>query len=173
MLTSVALHAHSLMHCLPLSSIVEEYKCAKVRLAMMLRNSPDCVISSDPPRLRSGRKWQVESAVDDAVAEAQFAEVLGAVQMGRAGVGFGTPHRWWSKENASGRRQLVVGVVRRDEERQRCAKAMQQPVQGAWTTWEGVRPRSLTWQQIWEMPESALRFLVQSTYDVIPTPLSI
>jgi len=116
---------------------------------------------------------QVEgrSAADDAVGMARFEEVLGTVQTGRAG--FGAQRRWWSKENNAGRRRLVVDVVRRDVERRRCATAVQQSVQGAWTTWEAVQQRSLSWRQIWEMPESALRFLLQATYDVLPTLVNL
>ncbi|GFN81807.1 polyprotein [Plakobranchus ocellatus] len=51
---------------LPLKSIVEEYKCGKARLMTMLEDSEDPAVRSIQPHLRSGRKWKVDKAVNQA-----------------------------------------------------------------------------------------------------------
>ena len=41
--------------------------------------------------------------------------------------------------------------VRRKEKERRYVKVVGQAQQGAWTQWEGVQVRTLTWQEIWRM----------------------
>lgn len=77
-------------------SIIEEYKRAKVRLAMMMRDSSDSIIARDSSRLKSGCKRRAKVATDHAIAGVQFNETCDAVQSGRAGIGYGTPHWRWS-----------------------------------------------------------------------------
>ena len=66
MLTDVALYSRSTKLQLPLSSVVEEYKVAKVKWQYMLNDSNDQVISENPPALSVGRKWNVGSMVQEA-----------------------------------------------------------------------------------------------------------
>ena len=173
MLTDVAFFTRSGALCLPTRSIVEEYKCGKVRFSMMMQDSMDVVISSARPEVVTGKKWQAEVAAEEARRTAEFSEVVGATQTDRSGIGYGKKRKWWSKADARERRELTVNEVRRTEERSRLTKAVQQPVQGAWTTWEDVVERKLMWTDIWGMSESALKFLVGSTYDVLPTPVNL
>ena len=49
---------------LPLPSLVEKYKVAKVRQVVKLRDSNDKYVSGAGIKPRSGRKWQVEEAVN-------------------------------------------------------------------------------------------------------------
>ncbi|GFO06784.1 polyprotein [Plakobranchus ocellatus] len=51
---------------LPMKSILEEYKCGKVRLLTMLEASDDPVVKTVQPSLKTGRKWKVTEAVDEA-----------------------------------------------------------------------------------------------------------
>lgn len=55
-LTDVALQAHPSILRLLLRSIIEEYKCAMIRLDMMMRDSSGSTIARDTSRLRSGCK---------------------------------------------------------------------------------------------------------------------
>ena len=54
---------------IPISSLSEEYKCAKVRLEMMLMVSRDPFVAQASPRLTTGMKWA------PAVASKQVEEI--------------------------------------------------------------------------------------------------
>ncbi|GFO37032.1 polyprotein [Plakobranchus ocellatus] len=51
---------------LPNKSILEEYKSGKARLLTMLEESDDPVVKTIQPSLKTGRKWKVTGAVDEA-----------------------------------------------------------------------------------------------------------
>ena len=59
------------------------------------------------PEVRTGTKWSAAKAVQEAEASLQIKEVIGATQTGRAGLG-STPHRWFSREDSKGRRDMVI-----------------------------------------------------------------
>ena len=88
-LTTVALYSKQSKLKLPFKSLVEQYKCGKVGLQMMLNHSTDACIKNSQTELKSGRKWQAAKATREAEESAKFKEVLGAVQVGRQGLGFG------------------------------------------------------------------------------------
>ncbi|GFN94967.1 reverse transcriptase [Plakobranchus ocellatus] len=50
----------------PMKSILEEYKCGKARLLTMLEGSDDPVVKTVQPSLKTGRKWKVTEAVNEA-----------------------------------------------------------------------------------------------------------
>lgn len=54
-LTSIGLYGSGVLS-LPISRLMEEYKCAKVRLDMMLRVSRDTVVRDTAPTLATGKK---------------------------------------------------------------------------------------------------------------------
>ena len=61
----------SLVYCLgivelPISSLTEELKCAKVRLEMTLTQSKDPVVRRVAPTVNAGRKWKPKQAVQQA-----------------------------------------------------------------------------------------------------------
>ena len=171
MLACNALYSRSGMLQLPISSVVEEYKCCKVRLALMMEFSPDGVIADNQPSVSTGRKWSAEKAAEVAVAAAQFREVLGDVRgQDKGGVGFGKPTRWWSTASAREKRELALAEVRRDEENARTIRAVQQPHQGAWMTWGDALPMKLPWNRLLRMNAQLLKFTVCSPYDVLCTP---
>ncbi|XP_072181288.1 uncharacterized protein [Diadema setosum] len=173
MLTDLAFFCRSGRLQLPMTSVVEEFKDGKVRLVMMMRESKDQVIAGVRPPIRTGRKWRAEEAADEAVAMAKWKEMQGAVQVGRKGVGFHQGVRWYSKQGRKGRRELVVEAVKEKEEEYRFAKAVQQGVQGAWTRWEGVEQRKVSWNDLWSMSSGAVRFMISSTFDVLPSPVNL
>ncbi|GFO37481.1 reverse transcriptase [Plakobranchus ocellatus] len=65
-LSDVAMYCRKAKLKLPLKSILEEYKCGKVRLLTMLEESDDPVVKTVQPCLKTGRKWKVTEAVDEA-----------------------------------------------------------------------------------------------------------
>ncbi|GFN92196.1 reverse transcriptase [Plakobranchus ocellatus] len=65
----------------------EEYKCGKARLLTMLEESDDRVVKTIQPSLKTGRKWKVTEAVDEAKECLKMKEVIGQTQTNRRGLG--------------------------------------------------------------------------------------
>ena len=154
---------------LPFSSITEEFKVGKARLHLMLRDSPDDVIRQVQPEVRTGTKWSAAKAVQEAGASLQIKEVIGATQTGRAGLG-STPHRWFSREDSRGSRDMVITELKMIEEEKKVATAAGQAKQCAWMNWEEAEARKLSWSSLMTMEPLALSFLLRSTYNHLPTP---
>ena len=68
---------------LPVSSLVEEFKCTKVRTELLLAGSRDVVDSKVVPNPTKGRKWNPRMAAQEAEATLGHAEIVGNVQIGR------------------------------------------------------------------------------------------
>ncbi|KAI8488878.1 hypothetical protein Bbelb_333960 [Branchiostoma belcheri] len=171
-LTNIAIHSRKAKLNIPVRSLVEEFKVAKVRTSMTLSNSKDPVIRNFQPDLRSGRKWRVSAAVEEAEARLRHKEVVGATQTGRQGLGL-IRHKWWSSATEKERREMVVQEVREQEEEKRVAVAAGQAKQGMWTTWESVEQRNISFNVLWQMEPLRISFLWRSTYDLLPTPANL
>ena len=74
---------------LPVSSLVEEFKCNKVRTELLLAGSKDVVVSKVVPNKTKGRKWNPRMAAQEAEATLRHTEIVGNVQIGRGGLGLG------------------------------------------------------------------------------------
>ena len=72
---------------LPLKSIVEEYKCGKVGLLSILKDSDDPVVKTLQRTIRTSRKWKVVKAPDQAKECIKIKEVIGQSQTERKGLG--------------------------------------------------------------------------------------
>jgi len=64
--SSKGLYGKSTKLQIPLTSLVEEYKVAKTRLYLTLRDSEDEKVSKAGIEVRTGRKWSVTKAVEQA-----------------------------------------------------------------------------------------------------------
>lgn len=113
-LSSIGLYGKGMLH-LPISSLVEEYKCAKFRLEMMLLDSNDPFVAQAVPILATGRKWTLLAATEQAKAALRHKDIVGRVQEGRSGLGLGASTPVWSKASPSQRRKMVVQEVLREE----------------------------------------------------------
>ena len=167
--SNTGLYGRSTKLCLPLKSISEGFKVGKVRLNMMLQTSNDPLVRLTVPTLRTGRKWRVQKAVDEAIESLKTREVLGHVQTGKEGLGWGEGTQLWSRADEKGKRELVIQEIQATEEAKRTTTAVQQAQQGQWTTWESVMQRTLTWKDIWHMAPLRLAFIIRATYDLLPT----
>lgn len=167
-LTNIGLYGKGVLQ-LPITSLVEEYKCSKVRLLLTLRDSRDQTISKAAPPLATGRKWTPSDAAQHAMSALRHTDIVGHVQMGRGGFGLAPRKPSWSKASTSERRRMVVEEVRHQEEAGRNAKAVSLAKQGQWTRWEGLERRELSWRQLWEMEASTISFIIRATYDVLPS----
>ncbi|GFO01873.1 polyprotein [Plakobranchus ocellatus] len=92
-----------------MKSILEEYKCGKARLLTMLEESDDPVVKTVQPSLKTGRKWKVTEAVDEAKECLKMKEVIGQTQTDRKGFG-STTVKWWSKTEGKEKRANVRKV---------------------------------------------------------------
>ncbi len=171
-LSSVGLYGHGKLE-FPITGLVEEFKCTKVRLVMTLTESEDAVIRTAAPQVVAGRKWTPSEAVQSAKSALHFRDVVGQVQHGRAGFGLIPKTPLWHKATSLQKRQLVVEEVRRQEEGERHAKAISMAKQGRWTNWEGLEKKKLSWRDIWQMEGARLSFVIRATYDLLPSPQNL
>ena len=72
---------------MPFSSVVEEYKVAKTRLLLTLRDSTDEKTSGSGIEIRTGRKWSVSEAVRQAKSSLKYQDIVGTTNRGREGLG--------------------------------------------------------------------------------------
>ncbi|KAL1266945.1 hypothetical protein QQF64_002620 [Cirrhinus molitorella] len=158
---------------LPMKTINLGYKQEKVRLLLKLENSPDPVIRDAKVQVRTGRKWEVTQAVQQAITRLKHQEVVGFTQHGRAGLGWTTSTKVWSKATKLERKRMIIKEVKQEEEESYRVKAISQSQQGKWTTWEAVIDRTITWADLWKLPQTRLSFLVRATYDTLPSPQNL
>ena len=171
-LSSIGLYGNGVLS-LPISSLVEEYKCAKSRLEMTLTESRDPFVRGAAPTLVTGRKWKPSAAVAVAKTALRHRDIVGHVQHGRGGLGLEATTPTWQKATPAERRHMVVEEVRHQEEAARCATAVSQAQQGRWMKWEGVERRKITWSDLWSMESNRLSFIIRATYDVLPSPTNL
>ena len=166
--TTVGLYSKTAKVRLPISSLEEEFKTGKVRLQMMMRDSPDPVIREAAPEVKSGDKWSAKPAIKEAEASLKTKEIMGAVQTGRGGLGR-IHHRWISQQDEKGTREMVIEEVRTLEEEKRQSKAASFAKQCTWTHWEEAEQKQIKWPSLFTMEPLRISFILRSTYDLLPT----
>ncbi|GFS24431.1 reverse transcriptase [Elysia marginata] len=149
-LSDVAMHCRKAKLKLPMKSILEEYKCGKARLVTMLEESDEQVIKTVKQSIKTGRKWKVAEAIDEAKECLRLKEVIGQTQTDRKRLGSSSV-KWWSKTAGKEKRDMIIDEVRQREDFRRIQKAVQQPQLGQWTNWDSAIQRSLTWKDIWQI----------------------
>lgn len=167
-LTTVGLYSRRAKVKLPLKALSEEFKAAKVRLFMTLRDSSDQVIRDVQPDVKTGRKWSANQAVEEAEAVLRHKDVVGSTQVDRKGLGY---HKisCWSSASTKERRAMVVETIREFEEEARTSKAVGQAQQGQWTNLDTCEQRQISWNDIWKMEQCRLSFMMRCSYDQLPT----
>lgn len=169
--SSIGLYSKSTKLQIPITSLVEEYKVAKARLYLTLRDSKDEKVSNAGIEVRTGRKWSVTKAVEQAESSLQHQVIVGATNKGREGLGHGQQPRW-DKADSQERRSMIQQEIRRTEESSRSARSVQMGQQGSWNRWN-LPERRLTWQELWQYEPLQLSFLLRSVYDLLPTPTNL
>ncbi|XP_035691401.1 uncharacterized protein LOC118426238 [Branchiostoma floridae] len=92
--TRLGLYSRTARLQLPFTSVVEEFKVCKTRALMTLEGSKDEKVSQAGVELRSGRKWSVAKAVQEAKSSLRHRDIVGVVAQGRLGLGAGkTDHQ--------------------------------------------------------------------------------
>ena len=170
--SSVGLYSAGSKSQLPLKALTEEYKATKARQFMMIQECTDNKVKNAGIILKTGRKWKVEQAVQQATERLEHQDIIGTTTTGRQGLGCVTRSSWKRADKAE-RRHLIQGEVRQEEERTRQTLAVSMRKQGAWLHWEGVRYEKLSWGKIWQMEARELSFKLKSVYDVLPSPSNL
>lgn len=99
-------------------------------------------------------------------------ELVGPVTTGRAGLGT-TPTTYFSRLKGKVRRDQVQLEVRAGVEEQRASQWVELRQQGAWTRWEEALDRKISWTELWRAEPLRIKFLIQSVYDVLPSPSNL
>ena len=167
-LSEAVLYSSSSKLQLPCSSLVEEVKVTKARNKVTLEQSRDANIRGAGVEYRTGRKWKVAEDVEKAKSQLRLQEIAGIANIGREGVGL-NKRVYYSKASKWERRKLITQKVRENEEEQRRVRVVGMWKQGRWMKWP-VEVRKITSQELWKMSEASIKFLVKSTYDLLPTP---
>ncbi|XP_023646720.2 iron-sulfur cluster transfer protein NUBPL isoform X5 [Paramormyrops kingsleyae] len=157
--TAVGLYIRSGQLQLPFSSVVEKFKVAKCRVAMILRDSKDKRDSNAGIITRTGRKWVGDTAVRQAESSMELRDIIGNVCTGWQGLGTSRLIQW-GKGTVQQRRQMVQVEVRHQMEETRKAKAVDLASQGTWTRWD-LPKRRVTWTEIWRLEPFRVSFLLR------------
>ncbi|XP_060608354.1 uncharacterized protein LOC132760383 [Ruditapes philippinarum] len=144
--TSLGLYSRSSKLQMPFNSLVEEYKVAKARLLLTLRDSSDEKISGAGIEIRTGRKWSVKQAVDRAESSLKLQDIVGTTNKGREGLGIRLKQRWSDSDKVE-RRSMVQTELRRAEDETRSSRSVKLGSQGSWMKWN-LPERQLTWQEL-------------------------
>ncbi|GFN90748.1 reverse transcriptase [Plakobranchus ocellatus] len=144
-----------------------EFKPKKSRSLSIRRGKID-EATTFTPSLKTGRKWKVTEAVDEARECLKIKEAIGQTQTDRRGLG-STTTKWWSKTQGKEKRAIFIDEIRNKEDSTRVQKAVQQPQQGHWTPRDTALQRSLTWNDIWHMAPLRISFIIRSVYDLLPS----
>jgi hypothetical protein len=170
--TSIGLYGRSNKLQLPLSSLVEEFKTAKTRLVLTIKDSPDELIREAGIVTRTGRKWLASECASQAESSLRHKDIVGITAVGRQGIGANKKTVLWSRSDQKERRAMIQSEVRRVEEHARQARAVEMGAQGAWTM-RNTTDRKLTWGDIWKYEPLRLSFLLRSVYDLLPSPANL
>ncbi|XP_074527636.1 uncharacterized protein LOC141791255 [Halichoeres trimaculatus] len=171
-LSSIALYGNKNKLTLPFNSLTEEFKVARAREVLQYKESKDPKVAQAGIEVRTGRRWRAQEAVDQAEARLSHKELVGSVATGRAGLGT-IPTTHYSKVKGKKRRDLVQLEVRAGVEEQRASQWVGLRQQGAWTRWEEAMERKISWAELWRAEPLRIRFLIQSVYDVLPSPSNL
>ncbi|XP_052281123.1 uncharacterized protein LOC127878636 [Dreissena polymorpha] len=135
--TSIGLYGRTNQLQLPISSVVEEYKVAKARMVVTLKESSDDLIRMAGIETRTGRKWSASQAVSQAESILRHKDIVGTTTEGRQGLGMIKPQRWSTADKRE-RSQMVQKEIRASEEESRRARSVEMGGQCAWNKWRTI-----------------------------------
>ncbi|KAJ8391007.1 hypothetical protein AAFF_G00097850 [Aldrovandia affinis] len=154
----VSSYFKDLQMCFALQDFTIGWQQLEVGIAMGWSISPilfvaafEIILIGSRQMVRTGRKWKAQVEVDQAISRLQHLEVVGRVQAGQTGLGWGEAPQFWSKAN---RKEMVVSEVTKMEEERYKIKAVSQGRQGGCTTWEGIVSRLISWLDLWKIPQA-------------------
>ena len=171
-LSGTALYGNSNALRLPCSSLEEEFKISKTRGLLQYTESEDPKVAAAGIQIRSGRKWSARRELQVAEERLRHTDILGSIAKGRAGLVF-FPSTHTISAKVKERRHLILEEVREGVEEGRYGKMVGLSQQGAWTRWEDVEMKRVTWSDCWRPDFNEIRFLIKSVYDELPSPTNL
>ena len=173
MITTCALYKNGGPLELPIPSIAELYKCGKVRTTLMLQQSNDEVIRSNPPELKTGRKWRAIEETEKFISILEHGDIVGATQTNTSGLG-STQFKSFKDMTKKERTISVVNQVAKEEKNARFLKLVQCSQQGQCVSWQDKAvDRVIKWSDFWKWDPARISFLIRSVYDMLPSPANL
>ena len=151
---------------------MEEFVISRMRDAMIYTYSKDPKVVAAGIKVHTGRKWSAKKELEKAEEQLRQKALVGTVAIGRAGFGY-FPTIQIHKAKGKLRRNLIQEEVHASIEEERRGKMVRLSWQGAWTQWENFMKRKTGRSEIWHVNTSRLKFLVQSVYDLLPSPVNL
>lgn len=108
------------------------YKLEKDWLAVELKESREQAVRSVAVDVRRGHKCKAQAEVDQSISMLKHKEVMGRVQEGRAGFGWGEPVKFSSKISKKESKTMFTEEVTRVEHERYLIKAVSQGEQASW-----------------------------------------
>ena len=157
---------------LPIDSILDTWKVEKCRLQQSYNTSNDDFVSSIEPKVRSGRVWTTEKALDDAKRDLECEAMQGMTQPHfRAGIGFGDWDKPWERMSEKEKNEAVIGRVEGNIEKDTQSQYGLLEMQSSWATWRGaVIAMDLSWSNMFKVGDSLLGFALRVVYGTLITP---
>ena len=170
-ITTICLYSDASPCPLPLKSLSSVLKSAKASNQLLLRESKDPCVKDNAPALKSG-DLNVPQMVTDAENVMEFKKILGYHQTSKAGLGsFHLPDV--KEKDSKPYRKWVTDTIAETDEIDDLAKAVQLSVQGQWTKWLNYVKFDLSWKTMLGTPQPLISFLLQSTFDTLPSPANL
>ena len=170
-ITDLSLYSNASPCALPVKRLSSVLKAAKAGGQLLLRESKDPCVKGNTPVLKSG-DWKVPVSVTDAENTVEFKKVLGYHQTSRAGLGsFKLPKV--EDKSTKPYRKLITDTIDKTDEDDDLSKAVQLSVQGQWTKWLDYIKFDLSWKTILGTPQPLISFLLQATFDTLPSPANL
>lgn len=83
------------------------------------------------------------------------------------------PQPLYDRAQGKERQDLVLEEVRAGVEDVRISRMMSLQQQGTSTRWEGALERKLTWNDICKAEPQSIKLMIQSVYDMLPSPANL
>eukprot|EP00057_Strongylocentrotus_purpuratus_P031916 XP_786079.3 PREDICTED: uncharacterized protein LOC580961 [Strongylocentrotus purpuratus] len=171
-LTNIALYCHQTKLRLQLEGLTTTMKKTVVNAALQLRHSKDNVVTSIRPQSRHGHKWDAEKAISRAEDSLRMEDIVRG-QVGRRGLGAGQFRKPVRKLTQREVRTEISELVVKEHDNLNFVRAVQMPIQGAWSSWEGVQQKKLSWRNLFDTSPKLLQFMIGSTYDTVASPANL
>ena len=143
-----------------------------MRKFLTIRDSGDECVAKAGVREKTGRIWNASSEAENAEGRLQHKAIIGSVAVGKQGLGHSSSPQWFNASTKE-KHSLIQQEVRASEEAKRVVKSASMKQQGAWLNWDGTQDRKLSWPELWSYNRNSIKFLLQSVYDILPSPVNL
>jgi hypothetical protein len=166
---------------LHLTHMSEFFKKLQAVRHHLLKHSADDVVracyaekearhANESDGLRS--RWRATKALTKAEAAVSFSDMVGPIQIGRHGIGFGRPAA--EGDPRRDHRRRVTAQMEADAECVRFAEEADHTVQGSWQKWADMEQQDVSWRRLaFSMSSGMAKFLLNATQDTCATPANL